>query len=94
MAFEVPELGYGFDALEPFIDAKTMEIHHDRHHKAYVDKLNAALEGHEELQDKDVEELLKNIDSVSEQIRTAVKNHGGGHFNHTFFWKCLKKDIG
>ena len=70
-----------------------MEIHHGKHHQTYVDKLNQALEGHEELQAKSVEELIKEIDSVSEEIRTAVKNHGGGHFNHSFFWTILKKDV-
>jgi len=70
-----------------------MEIHHDLHHKTYVDKLNDALDGHEELQGKDVEELLKDLDRVSEEIRTAVKNNGGGHLNHSFFWTVMKKDI-
>jgi superoxide dismutase, Fe-Mn family len=91
MVYELPSLGYGFDALEPFIDAKTMEIHHDKHHAAYVKKLNDALEGHEELQDKPIAELIKNINSVSDEIRTAVKNNGGGHLNHSFFWLLLKK---
>jgi Fe-Mn family superoxide dismutase len=93
MVFELPELDYEYDSLEPFIDKETMEIHHSKHHQTYVNNLNKALEGHEELQGKPVEELLKSIDSISEQIRTAVKNHGGGHFNHSFFWKCLKKDV-
>ena len=93
MVFELPPLGYDYDALEPYIDKETMQIHHDLHHKAYVDKLNDALEGHEELQGKEVEELLKNIDAVSEEIRTAVKNNGGGHLNHSFFWTVMKKDI-
>ena len=93
MVFELPPLGYDYDALEPYIDKETMQIHHDLHHKTYVDKLNAALEGHEELQGKEVEELLKNIDAVSEEIRTAVKNNGGGHLNHSFFWTVMKKDI-
>ena len=88
----LPELGYEYDALEPFIDAKTMEIHHSKHHQAYIDKLNAALEGHEDLQAKDVNELIKDLDSIPEDIRTAVQNHGGGHSNHSFFWKLLKKD--
>lgn len=93
MPHELPSLEYEYDALEPYIDKETMEIHHDKHHKTYVDKLNKALEGHEELQDKPVEELLKNLDSVSEQIRTAVKNNGGGHLNHSMFWTVLKKDV-
>ena len=70
-----------------------MRIHHDKHHQTYVDKLNDALKGHEELEGKTAEELLKNLDAVSEQIRIAVKNHGGGHFNHSFFWTVLKKDV-
>jgi len=93
MAHELPELGYEYDSLEPYIDKETMAIHHSKHHKAYVDNLNKALEKHEELQSKDVEELLKSLDSVSETIRTAVKNHAGGHANHSFFWTVLKKDV-
>jgi len=93
MAHELPELGYEYDSLEPYIDKETMTIHHSKHHKAYVDNLNKALEKHEELQSKDVEELLKSLDSVSETIRTAVKNHAGGHANHSFFWTVLKKDV-
>lgn len=92
MVFELPPLEYEYDSLEPYIDKGTMIIHHDKHHKTYVDNLNKALEGHEELRDKDVEWLLKNLDSVSERIRTAVKNHGGGHYNHSFFWTVLKKN--
>lgn len=93
MAHELPALPYNYDALEPYIDKETMEIHHDKHHKTYVNKLNKALEGHEEIQAKDVEYLLKNLDSVSEEIRTAVKNNAGGHLNHSFFWTVLKKDV-
>jgi Fe-Mn family superoxide dismutase len=93
MAHELPALPYNYDALEPYIDKETMEIHHDKHHKTYVDKLNKALEGHEEIQAKDVEYLLKNLDSVSEEIRTAVKNNAGGHLNHSFFWTVLKKNV-
>jgi superoxide dismutase, Fe-Mn family len=92
MTHELPKLGYEYDALEPFFDKETMEIHHTKHHQAYIDKLNAALEGKEELQNKDVEELVKDLDAVPEDIRTAVRNHGGGHSNHSFFWKLLKKD--
>lgn len=93
MVFELPKLSYSYDSLEPYIDKETMEIHHSKHHQTYVDKLNQALEKHEELQGKDVEELLKNLDSVSEEVRTAVKNHAGGHFNHSFFWTILKKNV-
>src|SRR3989344_8680528 len=93
MAFELPELNYDFDALEPFIDARTMEIHYGKHHKAYVDKLNAALEKHPKLQKKDAEELIINLNSLPEEIRMAVRNNGGGHVNHSLFWKILKKDI-
>ncbi len=90
MAFTLPPLGYDFGALEPHIDAKTMEIHHDKHHQTYVDKLNEAISKHPELADKSVEELLKDIDAVPEDIRTAVQNHGGGHHNHTLFWEVMK----
>jgi Fe-Mn family superoxide dismutase len=89
MAHELPDLPYGFDALEPHIDARTMEIHHDKHHNGYVTKLNAALEGHADLQGKSVEDLLRGINNVPEDIRTAVRNHGGGHANHTLFWQIL-----
>ncbi len=87
--FEVPPLTYAFDALEPHVDAKTMEIHHDKHHAAYVSKLNAALEGHEGLQKKKIEEILRDINSVPEGIRTAVRNNGGGHANHSLFWEVM-----
>lgn len=93
MAYELPKLPYPYDALEPFIDAKTMEIHHNKHHAGYVKKLNAAIEGHEELQDKPVEELIKNLNSISESVRTAVRDNGGGHLNHSFFWLLLKKNV-
>lgn len=89
MKFELPQLPYAYSALEPFIDARTMEIHHSKHHQAYVDKLNAALENHPALQVKSLEELLQNLDAVPQEIRTAVKNHGGGHYNHSFFWRTL-----
>jgi len=88
--FTLPDLGYDFDALEPHIDAKTMEIHHDKHHGAYVDKLNAALEGHSDLERNTIEELLADLDKVPEDIRTAVRNNGGGHANHTMFWETMK----
>jgi superoxide dismutase, Fe-Mn family len=86
-------LPYAYDALEPYIDAKTMEIHHTKHHQAYIDKLNAALEGHAGLQSRSVQELLRNPQIVPENIRTAVRNHGGGHANHSLLWPLLKKDV-
>ncbi len=85
----VPPLPYAFDALEPHIDARTMEIHHDKHHAAYVTNLNKALEAHPGLASKSVEELLRDFDSVPEAIRTAVRNHGGGHANHSLFWAVM-----
>jgi len=93
MTYVLPQLKYAFDALEKSIDAKTMEIHHDKHHQAYVDNLNKALESHPELKDKDLEELLSNIDLLPEDIRMAVRNNGGGHWNHTFFWDILSPDF-
>ncbi|MEK6822274.1 MAG: superoxide dismutase [Nanoarchaeota archaeon] len=90
---ELPKLSYSYDALEPHIDAKTMEIHHTKHHQTYVDKLNAALKDHPDLQKKTAEELLKDLNAVPEAIRGAVRNHGGGHVNHAFFWQSLKKDV-
>ena len=93
-AFVVPPLPYSFDALEPFIDAKTMEIHHDKHHGAYVTNLNKALEGHADLQKLSVEEIIGHLDRVPENIRTAVRNNGGGHSNHSMFWKIMKKGGG
>ncbi len=93
MKHELPKLPYKYDALEPYIDAKTMEIHYTKHHQAYVDKLNAALEKYPELQKKKVEELLKDLNKIPKNIRTAVRNHGGGHVNHSLFWELLKKDV-
>jgi Fe-Mn family superoxide dismutase len=93
MNHQLPELPYAYDALEPFFDAKTMEIHHTRHHQTYVDKLNAAIGGHDALQGKGAEELLGNLDAIPDSIRTAVRNHGGGHANHSFWWPMLKKDV-
>ena len=93
MVFELPELEYPYDSLEPYIDKETMEIHHSKHHKSYVDNLNKALEGHEEIQGKSAEELIKEINSISEEIKTVVKNNTGGHLNHSFFWTVLKKEI-
>src|SRR5450755_3072799 len=94
VAFTLPPLPYSFDALEPYIDAKTMEIHHDKHHGTYVTNLNKALEGNAELQKLSVEELLAQINKVPENIRTAVRNNGGGHMNHSMFWKIMKKGGG
>lgn len=93
MAHELPPLGYAFDALEPFIDAQTMEIHHDRHHKAYVDNLNAALQGLDALAALPIEKLLRNIDDVPADKKQAVINHGGGHHNHSLFWQTLKTGV-
>jgi Fe-Mn family superoxide dismutase len=90
MAHELPQLQYAFDALEPHIDARTMEIHHDKHHAAYVSKLNAALEGQTQLSQKSITELIGDLSTVPQNIRNAVRNHGGGHFNHTLFWKIMK----
>ena len=94
MTHNLPPLPYPFDALEPYIDARTMEIHHDKHHAAYVTNLNKALEGHPELQKHPVEELLARIGEVPEAVRTAVRNNGGGHLNHSMFWKTMKKGGG
>ncbi|AOT00002.1 superoxide dismutase [Exiguobacterium indicum] len=91
--FELPELGYAYDALEPHIDARTMEIHHTKHHNTYVTNVNAALEGTEH-EGKSLEELLQNLDALPANIQTAVRNNGGGHWNHSFFWKLLKKNDG
>jgi Fe-Mn family superoxide dismutase len=88
--YKLPPLPYGYDALEPHIDARTMEIHHTKHHQTYVDKLNAAMEKWHEGQEMEIEEILKNLDAVPEAIRQAVRNHGGGHWNHSFFWQNLK----
>jgi Fe-Mn family superoxide dismutase len=90
MAYTLPDLPYPKEALEPHIDAKTMEIHHDKHHGTYVTKLNAALEKQPELAKKSVEDLMRGLDKVPEDIRTAVRNHGGGHANHTLFWQIMK----
>ena len=94
MAFTLPPLPYGFDALEPHIDAKTMEIHHGKHHQAYVNNLNAALEKAPELQSKTIEELLKNVNSAPEAVRTPIRNNGGGHWNHSFFWRLMGPKAG
>jgi len=89
MAFTLPPLPYANDALEPHIDAKTMEIHHDKHHQAYVNNLNAAIEKAPELQGKSLDDLMKGINSVPESVRTAVRNNGGGHWNHSMFWQIM-----
>lgn len=88
MAFELPNLPYAADALEPHIDKQTMEIHHDKHHNTYVTKLNSAVEG-TDLESKSIEEIVANLDSVPEDIQTAVRNNGGGHLNHSLFWELL-----
>ena len=89
MAYELPELGYGYDALEPHIDARTMEIHHSKHHAAYVAKVNDAIAGNAALEGKSVEDLISNLAEVPESIRGAVRNNGGGHLNHSLFWKVI-----
>jgi Fe-Mn family superoxide dismutase len=89
MAHKLPPLRFGYDALEPYIDAETMELHHDKHHQTYVDNLNKALESHPQLSDLPIEDLLRRLDQVPESIRPAVRNNGGGHANHQFFWDIL-----
>jgi superoxide dismutase, Fe-Mn family len=93
MAYEVPPLPYDYDALEPHIDEQTMRIHHDKHHQAYVDKANAALEG-TDWDDKSIEEVLTNLDALPADKQTAVRNQGGGHYNHTLFWESMSPDGG
>ena len=90
MAFDVPPLPYDYNALEPYIDEETMHLHHDKHHAAYVNNLNAALDKHPELQGTSPDDLIKNLNSVPEDIRTAVRNNGGGHVNHTMFWEIME----
>jgi superoxide dismutase, Fe-Mn family len=94
MAHELPPLPYDFSALEPHIDTQTMQIHHGKHHQAYVTNLNAALEKHPNLQGKSAEDLVRDLGSVPEDIRTAVRNNGGGHVNHTMFWKMMAPNAG
>jgi Superoxide dismutase len=89
MKYELPKLKYSYDALEPIIDKLTMEIHHTKHHAAYINNLNAALSSYPEWQDKDIEELLKSLDKLPSSITVAVRNNGGGHYNHTFFWNIM-----
>lgn len=92
--FSLPDLEYGYDALGKYISKDIMELHHSKHHQTYVDKLNAALEKAPELQEKTIQELIANLDAVPENIRTAVRNHGGGHYNHTEFWKYMSPNGG
>lgn len=94
MTFELPPLPYAEDALEPYVDARTMGIHHGKHHAAYTNNLNNALQGNEELSSKSIEELLGNLDAVPESIRTAVRNNGGGFANHALFWKVMGPNCG
>lgn len=91
MAFELPKLEYAYDALEPHIDKETMEIHHSKHHNTYVTKLNDAVKG-TDLESKSIEEIVKNLDAVPENIKTAVRNNGGGHLNHSLFWELLSPE--
>jgi Fe-Mn family superoxide dismutase len=94
MSHSLPKLPYSYDALEPFIDQKTMEIHHQKHHNAYVTKLNGALEGSSDWQGKEIEEIIKNLNQLPENIRTAVRNNGGGHYNHALFWNIMGPNAG
>ena len=94
MAFKLPLLNYAYDALEPYIDRRTMEIHHTKHHQAYVDNLNKALEGYEKYQNMNIRDLIAGLNSVPEEIRTAVRNNGGGHLNHELFWNIMSPSGG
>lgn len=89
MPFELPQLPYSYDALEPFIDSQTMEIHHTKHHQTYINNLNNALASYGDLQDKSIEELITNINTLPTEIQTSVRNNGGGHYNHSFFWGIM-----
>ena len=93
MAFTLPELPYAYDSLEPYIDAQTMHLHHDKHHQAYVDKLNAAVDG-TEWAEKSIDDIIANLADVPEAIQGAVRNNGGGHYNHTLFWEWMSGDGG
>ena len=93
MSHILPELPYAYDALEPYIDTRTMEIHHTKHHQTYIDKLNAAIQGQEHIEKLSAEKLVRNLNEIPDRIRTAVRNHGGGHVNHSFFWPILKKGV-
>jgi Fe-Mn family superoxide dismutase len=94
MAYELPKLPYAYDALEPHIDARTMEIHYTKHHQAYITNVNNAIKGKPDLERKSVEDLIRDLNSVPEDIRTAVRNNGGGHANHSFFWKIMGPNAG
>lgn len=94
MTYKLPDLPYAYDALEPHIDEETMKLHHDKHHNTYVENANKALEGHEDLQDLSIEELMAKLNEVPEDIRTAVRNNGGGHANHSLFWEVLSPEGG
>jgi Fe-Mn family superoxide dismutase len=94
MAYTLPPLPYDYNALEPHIDARTMEIHHTKHHQAYINNVNKALEGHPDLAGKPIDDLMRSLSSVPESIRTAVRNNGGGHSNHTMFWTIMKPNGG
>src|ERR1700737_2049302 len=94
MAYELPKLPYAYDALEPHIDARTMEIHHTKHHQAYITNVNNAIKGKADLESKSVEDLIKNLNAVPEDIRMVVRNNGGGHANHSFFWKIMGPKAG
>lgn len=94
MTYTLPDLPYAYDALEPYIDAETMHLHHDKHHNTYVTNLNGAIEKHPELGEKSVEELISDMDAIPEDIRTAVRNNGGGHANHSFFWEIMAPNAG
>lgn len=94
MAFELPKLPYAVDALEPYVDAQTMTIHHDKHHQAYVTNLNGAIEKHHELAGKSIEDLLKDLNAVPEDVRMVVRNHGGGTWNHSMFWEIMAPNAG
>lgn len=94
MSYTLPDLPYAYDALEPYIDVETMHLHHDKHHNTYVTNLNAAIEKHPELGEKSVEDLISDMNVIPEDIRTAVRNNGGGHANHTFFWEIMAPNAG
>ena len=94
MAFELSPLPYNYDALEPYIDTQTMQLHHDMHHQAYVNNLNTAVGKHTELESKSLEDLVREINSIPEDVRTAVRNNGGGHVNHTMFWQIMGPNAG
>ena len=94
MTYKLPELPYAYDALEPHIDEETMKLHHDKHHNTYVENVNKALEGHDDLQNVSIEELVAKLDEVPEDIRTAVRNNGGGHANHSLFWEIMSPNGG